>query len=220
VIEKKRLGVLVSGSGTNLQALLDACAAPDFPAHIAVVVSNVPGAFAIERARRAGVATEVLEHKTFADRAEFDAALVSRLRAHQVEIVCLAGFMRLLGSPFLDAFPGRILNIHPALLPAFPGLHGPRQSLAHGVKITGCTVHFVDAGLDSGPIIVQAAVPVLPDDDEERLAARILQEEHRIYPLAVRWLCEGRISVHQRTARLDGEPVIEGHALRNPGRAR
>jgi phosphoribosylglycinamide formyltransferase-1 len=218
-MEKKRLGVLVSGDGSNLQALLDACAAPDFPARVAVVLSNVPTAFALERARRAGVAAEVLDHKSFADRADFDAALVARLRKHEVEMVCLAGFMRLLGTGFLQAFPGRILNIHPTLLPAFPGLHGPRQSLAHGVKIAGCTVHFVDAELDSGPIIVQAAVPVLPDDDEEKLAARILVEEHRIYPLAVRWLCEGRISVHQRTARIDAEPVVEGHALRNPGRA-
>jgi phosphoribosylglycinamide formyltransferase-1 len=219
-MEKKRLGILVSGRGSNLQALLDACAAPDFPARVAVVVSNVPDAFALERARKAGVAAEVLDHKSFADRAEFDAALAARLRAHDVEIVCLAGFMRVLGAAFLGAFPGRILNIHPSLLPAFPGIHGARQAVAHGAKISGCTVHFVDAGLDSGLIIVQSAVPVLPEDDEETLAARILEEEHRIYPLAVRWLCEGRVSVHQRTVRIDAEPVVEGQALRNPGRTR
>ena len=219
-MEKKRLGVLVSGSGSNLQALLDACAGSDFPAQVAIVLSNVPTAFALERARKAGVATEVLEHKSFADRDAFDAELVQRLRRHGVEIVCLAGFMRLLGTRFLEAFPGRVLNIHPALLPAFPGLHAPRQALKHGVKIAGCTVHFVDPGLDSGPIIVQAAVPVLPDDDEQKLAARILTEEHRIYPLAIRWLCEGRLSVHERTVRIDAEPLTEDHMLRNPGRAR
>jgi phosphoribosylglycinamide formyltransferase 1 len=219
-MEKKRLGVLVSGSGSNLQALLDACAAPDYPAQVAVVLSNVSTAFALERARKAGVATEVLAHKAFADRESFDAALVENLQAHGVEIVCLAGFMRLLGARFLEAFPGRVLNIHPALLPAFPGLHGVRQALRYGVKIAGCTVHFVDTGLDSGPIIVQAAVPVLPDDDEQKLAQRILSEEHRVYPLAVRWLCEGRISVHERTVRIDAEPLTEGHVLRNPGRRR
>jgi phosphoribosylglycinamide formyltransferase 1 len=219
-MEKKRLGLLVSGSGSNLQALLDACAAPDYPAQVAVVLSNVATAFALERARQAGVATEVLAHKSFADRESFDAALVEKLQAHGVEIVCLAGFMRLLGARFLEAFPGRVLNIHPALLPAFPGLHGVRQALRYGVKIAGCTVHFVDAGLDSGPIIVQAAVPVLPDDDEQKLAQRILSEEHRVYPLAVRWLCEGRISVHERTVRIDAEPLTEDHMLRNPGRTR
>ena len=151
---KKRLGVLVSGSGSNLQALIDACRAEDFPAEIAVVLSNVPTAFALERARKAGIAAEALDHKTFGHRAEFERQLIERLKAHGVEIVCLAGFMRLLGGDFLRAFPAGVLNIHPSLLPAFPGLHGPRQAVQYGAKIAGCTVHFVDEGLDSGPVIV------------------------------------------------------------------
>lgn len=201
---RKRLGVLVSGSGSNLQALIDACRADDFPAEVAVVVCNVPGAFALERAQRAGIETELVDHKdpAFRDRAAFDARIIEVLRAHRVDVVCLAGFMRLIGTPLLEAFPHRVLNIHPSLLPAFPGLHGARQALAHGVKVTGCTVHFVDPGLDSGPIIAQAAVPVLPDDDEKTLAARILAEEHRLYPMAVRWLCEDRLEISGRTVRV------------------
>ncbi len=215
---KKRLGVLVSGSGSNLQALIDACRAEDFPAEIAVVLSNVPTAFALERARKAGLAAEALDHKTFAHRPEFERQLIDRLKAHGVEIVCLAGFMRLLGGDFLRAFPAGVLNIHPSLLPAFPGLHGPRQAVQYGAKIAGCTVHFVDEGLDSGPVVVQAAVPVLPDDDEAALAARILEQEHRVYPQAVRWLCEGRLAVEGRTVRVQSEPVVDGLALRSPGR--
>ena len=217
---RRRVGVLVSGSGSNLQALIDACANEDFPAEIAVVVSNVPTAYALERARKAGIATEVIDHKTFAQRAQFDAQVIERLKAHGVELICLAGFMRIVGPPFLEAFPAGILNIHPSLLPAFPGLHGPRQALLHGVKVAGCTVHFVDAGLDSGPIIAQAAVPVLPDDTEESLAARILQQEHQLYPLALKWLAEGRIHVEGRTAKVEAEPVAESLALRSPGKAR
>ncbi|MBX5481180.1 MAG: phosphoribosylglycinamide formyltransferase [Myxococcaceae bacterium] len=218
---KKRLGVLVSGSGSNLQALIDACAQPDYPAELAVVISNVPTAFALERARRANVSAVALDHKSFADREAFDAELVAALRAHRVDVVCLAGFMRLVGKSFLDAFPQRVLNIHPSLLPAFPGLHGPRQAVKHGAKVAGCTVHFVDAGLDSGPIIAQAAVPVLPEDTEETLAARILIQEHQLYPLAVRWLCEGRIEIRDRTVHVrGGAPAIDAHALRSPGGAR
>ncbi len=215
---KKRLGVLVSGSGSNLQALIDACRAEDFPAELAVVLSNVPTAFALERARKVGVAAEALDHKGFAHRAEFEQQLIQRLKAHRVDIVCLAGFMRLLGGEFLRAFPAGVLNIHPSLLPAFPGLHGPRQAVQYGAKIAGCTVHFVDEGLDSGPVIVQAAVPVFPDDDEAALAARILEQEHRIYPLAVRWLCEGRLMVEGRTVRVQSTAVVDGVALRSPGR--
>jgi phosphoribosylglycinamide formyltransferase-1 len=217
---KKRLGVLISGSGSNLQALIDACAKEDFPAEIAVVMSNVPTAFGLERARKAGIQSEALDHKSFGQRARFEAELAKRLLDHGVEVVCLAGFMRLLGGDFLRCFPGGVLNIHPSLLPSFPGLHGPAQALKYGAKVAGCTVHFVDEGLDSGPIIVQAAVPVLPSDDEAALAARILEQEHRIYPLAVRWLCEGRLSVEGRTVGVAAEPVAEGHALRSPGRLR
>lgn len=215
---KLRVGVLVSGGGTNLQALLDACAQADFPAELALVVSNVEGAFALERARKAGVAAEVLSHKGFADRAAFETALVERLNAAGVELVCLAGFMRIVGPTFLQAFPQRVLNIHPALLPAFPGMHGPGQALAHGVKLAGCTVHFVDEGTDTGPIVAQAAVPVLPDDDEARLAARILEQEHRIYPMAVRLFAEGALEVEGRTVRIQATGGEAAQALRNPDR--
>lgn len=213
---KLRVGVLVSGGGTNLQALLDACAQADFPAELALVVSNVEGAFALERARKAGVAAEVLSHKGFADRAAFETALVERLKAAGVELVCLAGFMRIVGPTFLQAFPQRVLNIHPALLPAFPGMHGPGQALAHGVKLAGCTVHFVDEGTDTGPIVAQAAVPVLPDDDEAKLAARILEQEHRIYPMAVRLFAEGALEVEGRTVRIQATGGEAAQALRNP----
>lgn len=214
---KLRLGVLVSGSGTNLQALLDACAAPGFPAEVAVVVSNVPTAFALERAKKAGVATAVVEHKSFADRPAFEARLMEVLREHRAELICLAGFMRILGGGFLGAFPGRVLNIHPALLPAFPGMHGARQALAHGVKLAGCTVHFVDEGTDTGPILAQAAVPVLPDDDEAALAKRIQAEEHQLYPLAVRLVAEGRVQMEGRVVRIRAEPATGHLSLRNPG---
>lgn len=212
-----RLGVLVSGSGTNLQALLDACSTSDYPAEVGVVISNVAGALALERARRAGVPTAVLEHGSFASRADFDRALAELLRQREVGLVCLAGFMRVLGPSFLGAFPGRILNVHPSLLPAFPGLHGPRQALGHGVKITGCTVHFVDEGTDTGPILAQAAVPVLPDDDEAALAARILQAEHRLYPLAVRLVAEGKVSARDRRVTSRAAPALHALSLHNPG---
>jgi phosphoribosylglycinamide formyltransferase-1 len=214
---RARLGVLVSGGGSNLQALLDACAQADYPAEVACVVSNVPTAFALERARKAGVPTVVLEHKAFASRADFDRALGEELRKAGVEWVCLAGFMRLLGTDFLAGFPGRVLNIHPALLPSFPGLHAQRQALERGVKIAGCTVHFVDAGTDTGPIIAQAAVPVMPGDDEASLSARILVEEHRLYPLAVRLAVTGKVTIVGTRTRVDAEATVDELSLRNPG---
>ncbi len=217
---RARLGVLVSGGGSNLQALLDACAQADYPAEVACVVSNVPTAFALERARKAGVPTAVLEHKAFASRADFDRALAEELRKAGVEWVCLAGFMRLLGSDFLAGFPGRVLNIHPALLPSFPGMHAQRQALERGVKIAGCTVHFVDAGTDTGPIIAQAAVPVLPGDDEASLSARILVEEHRLYPLAVRLAVTGKVTIVGTRTRVDAEATVDELSLRNPGASR
>jgi len=210
--------VLVSGNGSNLQALIDASSAPDYPARCALVISNNPRAFALTRARQASLKVLVIEHVAFATRENFEEALLRALADHEVELVCLAGFMRLLSPEFLRSFPGPVMNIHPALLPSFPGLHSVRQALAHGVKITGCTVHFVDEGTDSGPIIVQAAVPVLPDDDESTLAARILVEEHRIYPLAVRWTAEGSVSLQGRIARMSGAPEWSPASLRNPGR--
>jgi phosphoribosylglycinamide formyltransferase 1 len=217
---RAKLGVLVSGGGSNLQALLDACARSDFPAEVACVLSNVPTAFALERARQAGVPAVVVDHKAFASKADFERALLDALRAHGVEWVCLAGFMRLVSADFLAAFPGRVLNIHPALLPAFPGLHAQRQALERGVKIAGCTVHFVDAGMDTGPIIAQAAVPVLPDDDEKSLSARILAEEHRLYPLAVRLAVTGRVKVEGVRTRVHAPPTVDTLALRSPGAPR
>jgi phosphoribosylglycinamide formyltransferase-1 len=189
------LGVLVSGSGTNLQAILDAVRDRKLDARVAVVVSNVEGAAALERARSAGVPAVVVDHKHFADRGAFDAAVVERLGEHGVEVVVLAGFMRLLTPVLLDAFPMRIVNVHPALLPAFPGVHGVRQALAYGVRVAGCTVHFVDRGTDTGPIIAQTAVPVLDDDDEATLTARILEKEHELLPRVLQWIAEGRVNV-------------------------
>ncbi|WP_342381121.1 phosphoribosylglycinamide formyltransferase [Myxococcus stipitatus] len=212
-----RLGVLVSGSGSNLQALLDACAREDFPAEVACVVSNVPTAYALERARAAGVATVVVDHKAHASKPEFEAAILDALRSAGVEWVCLAGFMRLLSADFLGRFSGRVLNIHPSLLPSFPGLHAQRQALERGVKVTGCTVHFVDAGTDTGPIIGQAAVPVLPEDDEKSLGARILAEEHRLYPLAVRLAVTGQVSIDGTRTRVSAVPTTSELALRSPG---
>jgi phosphoribosylglycinamide formyltransferase 1 len=193
------VGVLVSGSGTNLQAILDAQARGELGrARVVVVVSNVAGARALERAAAAGVATEVLPHKEYASREAFDAALVATLRRHGVELVALAGFMRLLTPAFLGAFAERVVNIHPALLPAFPGVHAQKQALDYGARVTGCTVHFVDEGCDTGPIIAQAAVPVLDGDDEAALTARILAAEHALYPAALAAVADGRVHVAGR----------------------
>lgn len=193
------VAVLVSGSGTNLQAILDAEQAGALgPARVKVVISNVPGVRALERAEAAGVPTLVLPHRGYSSREAYDEALVAALRERQIELVALAGFMRIVTGRLLDAFPGRVVNIHPSLLPAFPGLHAQRQALEHGVKLAGCTVHFVDHGTDTGPILAQAAVPVRDDDTVETLTARILVEEHRIYPAAIRAIAEGRTHVHGR----------------------
>ncbi len=192
---KLRLGVLVSGSGSNLQAILDAIAGGRLDAEVAVVIANVPTAKALDRARAAGVPTVVLDHKGFADRASYDAALVAALREHGVAWVVLAGFMRIVTKVLLDAFPSRVVNVHPALLPAFPGVHAQRQALAYGVKIAGCTVHLVDAGTDTGPILAQAAVLVHDEDDEAALTARILAEEHRLLPSVLQAIAEGRLTV-------------------------
>lgn len=189
------LGVLVSGSGTNLQSILDAIGEGRLDARVRVVVSNKPGVLALERAARANVPTKVLAHRDYPDRESFDAALVEALREAGVELVVLAGFMRLLTPRFLDAFPGRIVNIHPSLLPAFPGVDSQKQAFDYGVRITGCTVHFVDKGTDTGPIIAQAAVPVLDDDDAESLRRRILEQEHRLLVDALCWFQEGRIEL-------------------------
>jgi phosphoribosylglycinamide formyltransferase-1 len=195
---KSAIGVLISGRGSNLQALIDAIAEGTLDARIAVVISNRADAGGLERARAAGIESLVIDHRAFAARADFDAAVARELQARAVEVVCLAGFMRLIGAPLLDAFPNRILNIHPSLLPSFPGVDAQRQALEHGVKISGATVHLVTGELDGGPIVAQAAVPVRDDDTADTLVARILIEEHRLYPLAVRtllrdgWRVEGR----------------------------
>lgn len=198
------LGVLASGSGTNLQAILDAIAAGTLQARVAVVIANVASAQALDRARAAGVETLVISHKAFADREAFDAALVAALRERGVKLVVLAGFMRLVTHVLLDAFPMRIVNVHPALLPAFPGVHAQQQALDYGVRIAGCTVHFVDRGTDTGPIIAQAAVPVLEDDDEPALRARILAEEHALLPRVLQWIAEGRVRVEPAVASGEG----------------
>lgn len=213
------VAVLVSGSGTNLQSLLDAAASPGYPARIAVVVSNVPGVRALERATLAGVPTRVLPHQGYPDRVAYDRALVETIAPFGCRIACLAGFMRLVGPTFLRAFPGGVLNVHPALLPSFPGLHAHRQALEHGVKLTGCTVHLVDEGTDTGPIVAQAAVPVLDADTEDSLQRRIQEQEHRLFPLALGLLASGRLRVEGRRVHVEGGgPDPAGLALVNPGR--
>jgi phosphoribosylglycinamide formyltransferase-1 len=199
----KKVGVLISGRGTNLQALIDAAAAGVLGGEIAVVVSNVEGAPGLERARRGGVPAVVCDHRR-RPREEHEAEVAGILGAHGVDLVCLAGYMRLLSPAFLRAFPGRVLNIHPSLLPAFPGKDAQRQAWEHGVKVSGATVHVVDEGLDAGTIVAQEAVPVLEDDGPEELAARILAAEHRIYPKAVRVMLEGRVRLEGRRLRIEG----------------
>ncbi len=199
------LGVLVSGGGTNLQAILDAIDASALAAKVAVVVSNVPGAGALARAEKKGIPTVVIDHRAHADRAGFDAAIVCELRHRGVDYVVLAGFMRLVTPTLLDAFPMRVINVHPALLPAFPGVNAQAQALRYGVRVAGCTVHFVDRGTDTGPIIAQAAVPVLDDDDEASLTARILAKEHELLPRVLQWCAEGRVHL---------EAAVEGERAR------
>jgi phosphoribosylglycinamide formyltransferase-1 len=189
---------LISGRGSNLQALIDAIDSGELDATIAVVISNRQDAAGLDRARAAGIESVVISHRDFASRDDYDRVLAKELRARQVGLVCLAGFMRLVGTELIDAFPSRILNIHPSLLPAFPGLDAQRQAIEHGVRVSGVTVHLVTAELDGGPIVVQRPVPVMPGDTVESLAARILEEEHRAYPEAVQmilaggWRLEGR----------------------------
>ncbi|HWK44381.1 MAG TPA: phosphoribosylglycinamide formyltransferase [Stellaceae bacterium] len=215
VTGRLRVGVLVSGSGTNLQALIDLCAMPGFPAEIVVVISNKPDVLALERAARGGIACRVIAHRAYPDRPSFDGALDQALREHEVELVCLAGFMRVLTTAFVELWRDRLINIHPSLLPAFRGLHTHAQALTAGVRFSGCTVHFVRPELDDGPIIVQAVVPVLPGDDEVGLAARVQAAEHRAYPLALRLIAERRIRlIDDRVEVLD--PVAEVPALLNP----
>ncbi len=200
-----KLGVLISGTGSNLQAIIDAILRGDLKAEIRLVISNRPDAQGLERARRHGIETAVIEHRKFPSREDFDRAVLAALRARSVELVALAGFMRLLSPVMLEAFPGRIMNIHNSLLPSFPGIHGPKDAIAYGVKIAGCTVFFVTPGVDVGPVIVQAAVPVLPGDDEQALAARILHQEHRIFPHAIALYQQGRLEIRGRQVIIKGD---------------
>jgi phosphoribosylglycinamide formyltransferase-1 len=198
---RKRVAILISGRGSNMAALIDAARDRNFPAEIVLVVSNRPDAGGLAFARANGIRSTVIDHKAFATREAFDAAIEERLVKAGVEIICLAGFMRMLTTPFVERWRGRMLNIHPSLLPAFKGLNTHSRALAAGVKVHGCTVHFVAPELDSGPIILQADVPVLKGDDEKSLAARVLAEEHRVYPAALRLLAEGKLKI-------EGERVI------------
>lgn len=213
-----KTGVLVSGSGSNLQAIIDAIEAKRLDASVSVVISNNPKAFALERAKKHGIPAEVILKDSFPSREDYDREVVRILRSYGVELVVLAGFMRLISKAMLEAFPMRIINIHPSLLPSFPGLEVQKKAIEHGVKFSGCTVHFVDEGLDSGPIIIQAVVPVLDDDTAESLSKRILAEEHRIYSQAIQLISEGRLEVHGRRVTVKDNKFVAG-AMENPNAA-
>jgi phosphoribosylglycinamide formyltransferase-1 len=213
---KLPIGVLISGSGTNLQAIIDAIEAKRLDAAIQLVLSNRADAYGLVRAKSHGIPTEVLDHKKFPSREAFDAEVVEILRERGVDLVVLAGFMRLLSPVFVKAFSNRIMNIHPALLPSFPGLHVQKKAVEHGVRFSGCTVHFVNDQCDEGPIIIQAVVPVFPDDTEETLAERILKQEHRIYPRAIQLYSEGRLRVEGRKVYVDGLCKDETQVLFQP----
>lgn len=196
------LGILVSGSGTNLQSIIDACESGQIKAAVKVVISDKTQAFALERAKKHGIPAVVVERKPYPSKEAFEREIVAALQKHGVELVCLAGFMRIIGPTLLHSFPSRIINIHPALLPSFPGLEGQKQAFDYGVKVAGCTVHFVDEKTDHGPIIMQAAVEVKEDDDVDALKARILKEEHRIYPAAIELIAENRVRLEGRKVKI------------------
>lgn len=208
--------VLISGRGSNLEALIRACSAENFPAQIGLVISNRADAGGLDHAKRAGIPTAVIPHRNYPSREAFDAAITAALETAKIELVCLAGFMRLLTAGFVAHWRDRLINIHPSLLPAFPGLDTHARALAEGVRFAGCTVHFVRTEMDHGPIIVQAAVPVLPDDDADILAARVLAAEHRAYPLALRLIGEGRVTVRNERAAISGSDGIPATAWLNP----
>lgn len=201
-----KVGVLASGSGSNFAALVEGLHQPDSPARIVTLICNVPEAGVLARAEKLGVSAQLIPHRDYPTRAAHDEAVVEHLQRCGVELICLAGYMRLVTPVLLDRFPNRVLNVHPALLPSFPGMHAPRQALAAGVRLTGCTVHLVDNGTDTGPIVAQAAVSVLPFDDEAALTARIQREEHRLFATVVKAFARGVVSVEGRTVRLT-EPL-------------
>lgn len=198
-----RVGVLASGSGSNFQALADALNVEGSQARVEVLICNVPGAPVLERAAKAGIEALLIDHRTASSREQFDSNVAQALTERRIELVCLAGYMRLLTPTFLRCFPGRVLNIHPALLPAFPGLHAIRQAIEYGVRVAGCTVHFVDEGTDTGPIIAQASLPVLPGDDEAKLGARIHALEHRLYPAVVSAIARGTVRLEGRRVQVE-----------------
>ncbi|MCP5450090.1 MAG: phosphoribosylglycinamide formyltransferase [Gammaproteobacteria bacterium] len=208
-IQKIRLVVLISGRGSNLQAILDQAVSGELLVEVAAVVSNRPGVHGLERARQAGVPALELDHKNFADRPEFEAALIETIDRRHPDLVVLAGFMRVLTAGFTEHYRGRLLNIHPSLLPKFRGLHTHERAIAAGETEHGASIHFVTAELDGGPVIVQARVPVLPGDDSDALAARVLEQEHRLYPLAIRWFAEQRLRLEGEQVWFDGQPLVE-----------
>ncbi len=208
------LGVLASGRGSNFQAIIDSIESGFLPAKIAVLITDNPKAYALERAKKHNIEALVLTPDNFTDKDSYYTHIAQQLKMRNVELVILAGFMRVVGKPLIDEYPNKIMNIHPALLPSFPGLHGQRQAVDYGVKISGCTVHFVDEGVDTGPIIIQAAVPVYHDDTEETLSERILAQEHRIFPYAIKLFAEGKISVEGRKVKIKG--FRENSVIINP----
>lgn len=211
-----RIGVLVSGSGSNLQSIMEACERGEIDGEVSIVLSNVEGVYALERARSRGIPIRVVSHAEYPDRESFDRELAEVLRGYRVDLVALAGFMRVLTPTFLRQFPGRIMNIHPALLPSFPGLHVRQKAIDYGVRFSGCTVHFVDEGVDTGPIIIQAVVPVFPQDTEEVLKERILKLEHRIYPRAIQLFAQGRLTIEGRKVHVSGLERDGDACLTNP----
>ncbi len=210
------IGVLVSGSGSNLQSIIDNIENGKLNAVIRIIISNNNDAYALKRAELHGIPSAVLKHTDFGNREEFDTAMIEILKRHNVELVVMAGFMRLLSPLFLKSFPMKIMNIHPALLPAFPGIHVQKKAVDYGVKFSGCTVHFADEGVDTGPIIIQSAVPVLDNDTEDTLSARILKEEHRIYPKAIQLFAEGKLKIDGRKVTLVQGTCSSETALHNP----
>lgn len=216
-VGKIRLTVLISGRGSNLQAILDQAASGELPAEVVAVISNQPGVYGLERARQAGVPALELDHRNFADRPAFEAALIEQMDRYQPDLVILAGFMRVLTTDFTEHYRGRLLNIHPSLLPKFRGLHTHERAIAAGETEHGATIHFVTAELDGGPVIVQARVPVLPGDDPDTLAARVLAQEHRLYPQAIRWIAEGRLKLDGEQVWFDGRPLPEPLRLEDFG---
>ncbi|MEN6623518.1 MAG: phosphoribosylglycinamide formyltransferase [Smithella sp.] len=216
MVQTFKLGVLISGSGSNLQSIIDNIEKGFLKATIKVVICNKPDAYGIKRAQKHGIPVAVLKHENFSSREDYDRELVRILKSNDIDLVVLAGFMRILTPVFLKAFPQKVINIHPALLPSFPGTHGQKDAFEYGVKFSGCTVHFVDEGVDTGPIIIQGIVPVLPDDTAETLAARILKEEHRIYPQAIQFFAEGKVEITGRKVYIKDSEKAQQVALHNP----